>query len=111
MNNPTIFSTSIHRSNISLEVRFKSALPNFTHDMIKFIQSVPNECGIIYCNKRRDCSELAKEIRKIGIKVDAYHAGLQDETRRNLLEKWMKDEINILVATIAFGMGIDVSNL
>jgi ATP-dependent DNA helicase RecQ len=106
--NPKIFVASFDRKNLSLEVR--PALDR-VKQIIDFIKDKPNECGIIYCLSRKTTEELAEKLQKIGIKAKAYHAGLDNKIRSKTQDEFINDECEVVCATIAFGMGIDKSNV
>jgi ATP-dependent DNA helicase RecQ len=106
--NPKIVVASFDRKNLSLEVR--PALDRITQ-IIDFIQNKPNESGIIYCLSRKTTEELAAKLRQKGIKSKAYHAGLESGLRAQTQDDFINDDCPIVCATIAFGMGIDKSNV
>ncbi|VXB94764.1 ATP-dependent DNA helicase RecQ [Flavobacterium sp. 9R] len=106
--NPKTFVASFDRKNLSLEVR--PALDR-VKQIIDFIDTKPNESGIIYCLSRKTTEELAEKLQKTGIKVSAYHAGLDNRTRSTVQDAFINDECQVVCATIAFGMGIDKSNV
>jgi ATP-dependent DNA helicase RecQ len=99
---------SFDRKNLSLEVR--PALDRITQ-IIDFIQNKPNESGIIYCLSRKTTEELAAKLQQKGIKSKAYHAGLESSLRAQTQDDFINDDCPIVCATIAFGMGIDKSNV
>ncbi|MDF1516690.1 MAG: DNA helicase RecQ [Lutibacter sp.] len=106
--NATQFLTSFDRKNIELEVR--PANDRVTQ-IIKFINKKPNEAGIIYCLSRKSTEQLASKLTQNGIKAMPYHAGLSFEERTKTQEDFLFDKTQIICATIAFGMGIDKSNV
>ncbi|PKB18855.1 DNA helicase RecQ [Flavobacterium sp. 5] len=106
--NPEIFISSFDRKNLSLEVR--PALDR-VKQIIDFINTKPNESGIIYCLSRKTTEELAQKLQKIGIKAKAYHAGLENKIRSTTQDEFINDDCQVVCATIAFGMGIDKSNV
>ena len=108
MKNPKIFISSFNRENIYLEVLPKR---NALQLVIDCIRKHSGESGIIYCNSRKQVDELADTLDKKGYSVLPYHAGLNDETRAKNQELFIKDEVQIIVATIAFGMGINKPNV
>jgi ATP-dependent DNA helicase RecQ len=93
---------------LSLEVR--PALDR-VQQIIEFIQDKPNEAGIIYCLSRKTTEELAEKLKKNGINAKAYHAGLDSSVRSKTQDEFINDDCNIICATVAFGMGIDKSNV
>lgn len=103
-----LFLASFNRKNISLEVR---AAHDRVSQILQFIAQRPNESGIIYCLSRKSTETLVEKIRNNGIKAAAYHAGLDFESRNRVQEDFIFDKIQIVCATIAFGMGIDKSNV
>ena len=105
---PKIFVASFDRKNLSLEVR--PALDR-VNQIIDFIENKPNECGIIYCLSRKTTEELAEKLQKKDIKAKAYHAGLDGKLRSQTQDEFINDECQVVCATIAFGMGIDKSNV
>lgn len=106
--NPKIFVASFDRKNLSLEVR--PALDR-VKQIMDFIDTKPNESGIIYCLSRKTTVELAEKLQKAGINANAYHAGLDNQTRSAVQDAFINDECQVVCATIAFGMGIDKSNV
>eukprot|EP01105_Mastigella_eilhardi_P025519 TRINITY_DN697_c0_g1_i2.p1 TRINITY_DN697_c0_g1~~TRINITY_DN697_c0_g1_i2.p1 ORF type:complete len:508 (+),score=118.71 TRINITY_DN697_c0_g1_i2:911-2434(+) len=82
------------------------ATPLF-EDVKSFVMQHLNECGIIYCTKREDCATIAASLAHSGASAEAYHAGLANTVRNDVLDKWSSGKVLIVVATIAFGMGID----
>lgn len=108
LKNPQVFISSFDRKNLSLEVR--PALDR-VKQIIDFIKEKPNESGIIYCLSRRTTEELAEKLQKTGITAKAYHAGLNSEIRSKTQDEFINDECQVVCATIAFGMGIDKSNV
>jgi ATP-dependent DNA helicase RecQ len=106
--NPKIVVASFDRKNLSLEVR--PALDRITQ-IIDFIQNKPNESGIVYCLSRKTTEELAAKLQQKGIKAKAYHAGLESSLRAQTQDDFINDDCPIVCATIAFGMGIDKSNV
>lgn len=99
---------SFDRPNISLEVR--SAQDRITQ-IVKFIKERPTSSGIIYCLSRKATEQVAARLSKNGFKAEAYHAGLKHEERARIQEDFIYDKSQIICATIAFGMGIDKSNV
>ncbi|RSC96255.1 DNA helicase RecQ [Tenacibaculum singaporense] len=106
--NATQFISSFNRENIALEVRPAN---DRVQQIIKFIQRRPNEAGIIYCLSRKATEQLAKKLQENNIDAKAYHAGLSFEERAKTQEAFIKDDYEVICATIAFGMGIDKSNV
>ena len=102
------FIASFDRKNINLAVR---AANDRIGQIIDFILDKPNESGIIYCLSRKATETLAEKLKNKGIKAFAYHAGLSFEERSRVQEDFVRDKTQIICATIAFGMGIDKSNI
>ena len=100
----TVFKSSFNRPNLYYEIRDKS---DPKRDIIKFIKQNPGKSGIIYCLSRKKVEELAELLNINGIKAGPYHAGLDAKTRADNQDKFLMEEVNVIVATIAFGMGID----
>ena len=106
--NPKTFVTSFDRKNLSLEVR--PALDR-VKQIIDFIKEKPNEPGIVYCLSRKTTEELAEKLQKVGVNAKAYHAGLDNKIRSKTQDEFINDDCQVVCATIAFGMGIDKSNV
>lgn len=105
---PEVFISSFNRENIFLEVQPKR---NALDQIVNCIHRYAGESGIIYCNSRRAVDELTSTLDKMGFSVLNYHAGLADEVRAANQDKFVKDKVQIIVATIAFGMGINKPNV
>ena len=99
------FKSSFNRPNLYYEVRPKTK--DVDKDIIKFIKLHPGKSGIIYCLSRKKVEELAAILRANDIKAAAYHAGLDSATRTQTQDDFLMENIDVIVATIAFGMGID----
>jgi ATP-dependent DNA helicase RecQ len=99
-----IFKSSFNRPNLYYEVRAKS---NVVKEIIKFIRLHPGKSGIIYCLSRKKVEEMASNLQANGIKALPYHAGLEASKRAENQDKFLMEEVDVIVATIAFGMGID----
>ena len=104
MPDATVFKSSFNRPNLYYEIRDKS---DPKRDIIKYIRQNPGKSGIIYCLSRKKVEELAELLNINGIKAAPYHAGLDAKTRAENQDKFLMEEIDVIVATIAFGMGID----
>ena len=104
MTDATVFKSSFNRPNLYYEIRDKS---DPKRDIIKYIRQNPGKSGIIYCLSRKKVEELAELLNINGIKAAPYHAGLDAKTRAENQDKFLMEEIDVIVATIAFGMGID----
>jgi len=99
------FKSSFNRPNLYYEVRPKTK--DVDKDIIKFIKQHPGKSGIIYCLSRKKVEELAAVLQANDIKAAAYHAGLDSGTRTQTQDDFLMENIDVIVATIAFGMGID----
>jgi len=108
LNQPEVFVASFDRKNLSLEVR--PALDR-VQQIIEFIKNKPNESGIVYCLSRKTTEELSEKLQKNGINAKAYHAGLDNKMRSKTQDEFINDDCQVVCATIAFGMGIDKSNV
>ena len=104
MTNATVFKSSFNRPNLYYEIRDKS---DPKRDIIKYIRQHPGRSGIIYCLSRKKVEELAELLNINGIKAAPYNAGLDAKTRAENQDKFLMEEVDVIVATIAFGMGID----
>ena len=105
MTNAKEFVSSFNRPNLYYEVRRKGN--DIDKDIIKFIKANPGKSGIIYCLSRKKVEELAEILRANGINASAYHAGMESAARSSVQDNFIKENIDVIVATIAFGMGID----
>jgi ATP-dependent DNA helicase RecQ len=103
--NAQIFISSFDRPNLYYEIRPKTK--NVVHDIIKYIKNHQGKSGIVYCLSRKKVEELADSFQVNGIRALPYHAGLDSITRKTNQDKFLMEEIDVIVATIAFGMGID----
>ena len=99
-----VFRSSFNRPNLYYEIRDKQ---DAEKNIIKYIKGNPGKSGIIYCLSRKKVEELAKLLQINGIAALPYHAGLDAKTRADNQDKFLSEEVNVIVATIAFGMGID----
>ncbi|HEY4786214.1 MAG TPA: DNA helicase RecQ [Bacteroidales bacterium] len=100
----TVFKSSFNRPNLYYEIRPKT---NVAKEIIKYIKNNSGKSGIIYCLSRKKVEELAEMLRVNGIKALPYHAGMDANTRAENQDKFLMEECDVIVATIAFGMGID----
>lgn len=104
MMDATVFKSSFNRPNLYYEIRDKS---DPKREIIKYIKQHPGRSGIIYCLSRKKVEELAELLNINGIKAAPYHAGLDAKTRADNQDRFLMEEVDVIVATIAFGMGID----
>ena len=103
--NANEFKSSFNRPNLYYEVRRKN--DDIDKEIIKFIKANPGKSGIIYCLSRKKVEELAEILKANGINASAYHAGMDSPVRSAVQDDFIKENIDVIVATIAFGMGID----
>lgn len=101
----TVFKSSFNRPNLYYEVRPKTA--NIDRDIIRYIKANHGKSGIIYCLSRKKVEELAQTLQVNGINARAYHAGMESSQRTDNQDAFLMEKIDVIVATIAFGMGID----
>ena len=101
---PRIFISSFNRSNLSYEVLPKK---DSLTTILTLLSTIPNQSAIIYCFSRKDTEQLVEKLQQHGLNAAAYHAGLTTQKRSENQDRFIRDEIHIMVATIAFGMGID----
>jgi ATP-dependent DNA helicase RecQ len=99
-----VFKSSFNRANLFYEIRPKT---NATKEIIKFVKENNGKSGIIYCLSRKKVEELAETLKVNGINALAYHAGMDSSTRSGNQDKFLMEDVDVIVATIAFGMGID----
>lgn len=105
MTDATVYKSSFNRANLYYEVRPKTA--NIDRDIIRYIKNNPGQSGIIYCLSRKKVEELAEILTINEIKALPYHAGMDSATRTANQDAFLKEVVDVIVATIAFGMGID----
>lgn len=105
MINAQVYKSSFNRANLYYEVRSKTN--NIDKDIIKFIRNNSGKSGIIYCLSRKKVEELAEILQANGINARAYHAGMDSSTRTTNQDDFLMEKVEVIVATIAFGMGID----
>ena len=108
LRNYKVYEHSFNRPNITYNVRKKD---KSTAAIIDYLQKHPEDSGIIYCLSRMATESLADALSRAGISANAYHAGLEREVRERRQEDFLRDKTRVIVATIAFGMGIDKSNV
>ncbi|MBK8670250.1 MAG: DNA helicase RecQ [Saprospiraceae bacterium] len=107
MHDPNIFISSFNRDNLYYEIRPKVNKDNAVKSIIQFIKTSGSKSGIIYVQSRKSTEEIAKMLNVNGIIAAAYHAGLDAKTRTQVQDDFLMEEVEVIVATIAFGMGID----
>ncbi|HOO23809.1 MAG TPA: ATP-dependent DNA helicase RecQ, partial [Paludibacteraceae bacterium] len=105
MNDATIFKSSFNRPNLYYEIRSKTK--DVDKEVIKFIKSQSGKSGIIYCLSRKKVEDLTEALQLNGIPALPYHAGIDSTVRTENQDKFLMEEVDVIVATIAFGMGID----
>lgn len=111
MDAPEIFVDSFNRSNLWLEVA-PGIKPNARKaEILAYLQEHPEDAGIIYCGSRKKAEEVAEALRLNDIKVGVYHAGMAPQHRNEVQNQFLNDQLQVVCATIAFGMGIDKSNV
>jgi len=108
LHQPKEFASSFNRPNISYKVSPKKDSYN---QLLNFLDEHQEDSGIIYCLSRQNTEDLAADLQKQGYAAKAYHAGLDNETKARNQDQFLRDEVKIMVATIAFGMGINKSNV
>ncbi|MBA3665131.1 MAG: DNA helicase RecQ [Bacteroidetes bacterium] len=104
MLNAQLYKSSFNRANLFYEVRAKQ---NVIKEIIKYVKQNANKSGIIYCLSRKKVEEIAEALKVNGIKAAPYHAGLDAKERAKTQDGFLMEDLNVIVATIAFGMGID----
>ncbi|MFZ1750949.1 MAG: DNA helicase RecQ [Saprospiraceae bacterium] len=107
MDDPNIFISSFNRDNLFYEIRPKINKDHAVKNIIQFIKTSKGKSGIIYVQSRKSTEEIAKMLNVNGIIAAAYHAGLDAKTRTQVQDDFLMEEVEVIVATIAFGMGID----
>ena len=105
MTDSAVFKSSFNRPNLYYEVRPKTQ--NVDKDIIRYIKNQPGKSGIIYCLSRKKVEELAETLKVNGINALPYHAGMDSATRTQNQDAFLLEKVDVIVATIAFGMGID----
>jgi len=117
MNDCKYFTQSFFRNNLNIKIiekydinsknKKKESIANIT----SLVNNYKNETGIIYCHSRKECEDLSCKLNKNGLNCTFYHSGVTKKLRENIQSRWLLDDIKIIIATIAFGMGIDKPNV
>ncbi|MDR0438417.1 MAG: DNA helicase RecQ [Bacteroidales bacterium] len=105
MQNAQVFISSFNRPNLYYEVRPKTK--NIDKDVVRYIRENSGKSGIVYCLSRKRVEEFAQVLQTNGIRALPYHAGLEQQVRAENQDRFLNEDVNVIVATIAFGMGID----
>ncbi|NOQ49014.1 MAG: DNA helicase RecQ [Methanococcoides sp.] len=105
---PSVYVASFDRANLSYEIRPKN---NTYGDMVSYLKGQRGNSGIIYCNSRKSVESVSTKLNREGFHTLPYHAGLNDAKRQDHQERFIRDDVDIIVATVAFGMGIDKPNV
>lgn len=108
LHDPTVLISSFDRANIKYFVQSKQSV---LHHIVQYLNEHPNDSGIIYCLSRKGTEDLANNLKENGVNAAFYHAGISSTERAQVQDNFIKDKIRVMVATIAFGMGIDKSNV
>lgn len=108
MKDPAVFEGSFRRNNISYEIY---PVPNKTAAISKLVKQFQGESGIVYCQKRKSVKEVASWLISQGNRVGIYHGGMDSKSRSEMMNAWLKGDLPVMVATNAFGMGIDKPNV
>lgn len=111
LHEPEVFVSSFDRPNLSLTIRRGLSKKEKTAAIVHFIQAHRRQSGIVYCMSRNSTESLAESLASYGISATAYHAGLLPAQREKAQDDFINDRVNVVCATVAFGMGIDKSNV
>ena len=111
LDKPKLFISSFDRPNLSLKVLTGFQQKEKHKYILNFIEERPSEAGIIYCLSRKNTERICRYLQKEGIKATIYHAGLSNAAREEAQDDFIKDQVQVVCATVAFGMGIDKSNV
>lgn len=107
LHQPRILVSSFNRPNIYYEVRYKNLLKDAYKDLRYLLSSAPDECAIVYCHSKVDCDDIGARLSRDGLACRVYHGGLGARVRDQAQHEWQSGKVGIVVATVAFGMGID----
>ncbi len=107
LDEPTVFISSFNRPNLYYEIRPKRTRDYAIKQIVKFIKEHAGKSGIVYCLNRKSTEEIAKILNVNGIPAAPYHAGMEGSNRTEVQDKFLMEDIDVICATIAFGMGID----
>lgn len=107
------FRSSYNRNNLYIEIRNKKDMSDVVTNMAQFIKKkYPDSSGLVYCSSRKECEQISEKLSKThGLSAKYYHASMPEKEKSSVQEKWKNDEIKIIVATIAFGMGINKADV
>jgi ATP-dependent DNA helicase RecQ len=111
MRKPAGYKGSFYRPNLRIIAQKKGSGRNTRKDILAIIRSHAKESGIVYCATRRDVDSTTEWLSAQGLRAKPYHAGLDEQTRAHNQDAFARDEVDVVVATVAFGMGIDKSNV
>lgn len=105
--NPSVFISSFDRPNLSLNVKSGLSSRDRHQEILRFIYKRKDESGIIYCLSRKETEAMSDFMNSNGVQASCYHAGMDPESRRKVQEAFINDQVQVICATIAFGLGID----
>ena len=112
LNKHKVYTISYFRSNLNIKVIKRGKIAKTISEIVNNIKTIyNNQTGIIYCSSRKKCEELSTKFNENGIATLPYHAGLTNKVRKETQDKWKDDYVKVIIATIAFGMGIDKDNV
>lgn len=113
LRNPFIYRGGAFRPNLKISTHKKGGGKRTTvrEDILNYIRNRKGDCGIVYTTSRKNVESLVNYLQTYGIRAGGYHAGMSDEERENIQDAFREDDLEVIVATIAFGMGIDKSNV
>src|SRR5512143_4152941 len=116
MQNPAVFRGSFYRPNLQIHAYRKGGeidgrrIPAVRDSILRLVRERAGESGIVYCLSRKTTEDTAAYLREHGVRAAAYHAGMEPDARTRAQDAFRDDRVDVVVATIAFGMGIDKSN-